>query len=381
MNLVKFLAPEFIFGPGARLFAGQYLRNLGSRRSLVVSDRGIEAAGWLDGVLATLDAEGIPHVLFLDVHPNPLDSDSAAGTEVYRAEGCDAILAIGGGSVVDCAKGIGILTANEGPLSRFEGIDRIERPGPPLACVPTTSGASGDVSQFAIIRELSARRKMAICSRMLVPDVALIDPEVTRTMDKDLTAAVGVDAFVHALEAYVSNASSPITDIHALEAMRVIPAALPAALRDLDDMEARSEMSFASMEAGLAFSNAILGACHAMSHAVGGLLDAAHGECNAIILPEVVRANFGAAPDKYRTAARLLGIPGLTGGRGDGDLMADGMRAFIEGLGMRRGLAGLGLQRESIPDLAGMALADPCMLTNPRRLSKGEVEGIYERCL
>jgi len=381
MNLVKFLAPEFIFGPGARHFAGQYLRNLGSRRSLVVSDGGIEAAGWIDAVVATLDAEGIPHVLFLDVHPNPRDSDSEAGVALYRAERCDAILAIGGGSVIDCAKGIGILSANEGPLSRFEGIDRIERPGPPLACVPTTSGASADVSQFAIIRELSTRRKMAICSRMLVPDVALIDPEVTRTMDRKLTAAVGVDAFVHALEAYVSNASSPITDIHALEAMRVIPGALPAALRDLDDMEARSLMSFASMEAGLAFSNAILGACHAMSHAVGGLLDAAHGECNAIILPEVVRANFAASPDKYRKAAGFLGLQGLGGGPEDGDTIADGIRTFVTGLGMAPGLAGLGLSREDIPTLAEMALTDPCMLTNPRRLVKGDVEGIYERCL
>jgi alcohol dehydrogenase class IV len=380
MNLVKFLAPEFIFGPGARKFAGQYLKNLGSRRSLVVSDRGVDEAGWVEDVLASLDEEGVPHFLFLDLHPNPRDSDSEAGAKIYRSEGCDAILAIGGGSAIDCAKGIGILTANEGPLSRYEGIDRIKRPGPPLVCVPSTSGSSADVSQFAIIRDMESLKKMAICSRMLVPDVALIDPEVTATMGRTLTAATGADAFVHALEAFVSNASSPITDIHAVAAMKVIPSALPRAMRDPGDMEARAQMSFASMEAGLAFSNAILGACHAMAHAVGGLLDAPHGECNSILLPEVVRANFPSAPDKYRQAAAFVDVAGLTGGDGDGDILAERLKEIGRSLGLPTRLSELGLARDSLPALADTALLDPCMLTNPRKLGKGDVVDIYERC-
>jgi alcohol dehydrogenase len=381
VDLVKFLAPEFVFGPGARKLAGRYLRNLGARKALIVSDPGLKAVGWVDDIEATLREEGVPCVLFLDVHSNPRDGDCESGARLYAGAGCDAILSIGGGSPTDCAKGIGILTANPGPLRKYEGIDRVPRPGPPLVCVPSTSGASADVSQFAIIKDDLSRRKMAIVSRMLVPDIALIDPEVAATMGAELTAATGVDALVHAIEAFVSNASSPITDIHAIEAMRVIPRALPRAVASPSDPEARSLMSRASMEAGLAFSNAILGAVHAMAHAVGGLCDSPHGECNAILLPEVVRANFAWAEKKYREAAEAVGISTLRGGKADGELFADDLLGFVGGLPGAKRLAEMGVSRENLESLAELALSDPCMITNPRPLAKGEVVAIYERCL
>lgn len=381
MDLVKFLAPEFVFGSGARMLAGRYLKNLGARRALVVSDPGLKALGWVDEVAATLEEESVPYVLFLDVHPNPRDEDCEKGARLYAVESCDAILSVGGGSPTDCAKGIGILSANPGPLRSYEGIDRIPRPGPPLVCVPTTSGASADVSQFAIIRDMESKRKMAIVSRMLVPDIALIDPETTSTMSAEITAATGVDALVHALEAFVSNASSPITDIHALEAMRIIPAALPRAVFSPREAEARCLMSRASMEAGLAFSNAILGAVHAMSHAVGGLCDSPHGDSNAILLPEVVRANFPSASAKYGEAARVIGIPGISGEASDGDRLAEGLRSLADALPCARHLSQLGVSAEDLPRLADLALADPCMLTNPRSLTREEVLSVYERCL
>lgn len=381
MDLVKFLAPEFVFGLGARKLAGRYAKNLGARRLLVVSDPGLVAAGWVDEIAALLRQEGVPYVPFVEVHANPRVEDCELGAEIYESEGCDALLSIGGGSPTDCAKGIGILSANPGPLSAYEGIDRIPRPGPPLVCVPTTAGASADVSQFAIIREVASRRKMAIVSRMLVPDIALIDPEVTRTMDPALSSATGVDALVHAIEAYVSNASSPITDIHALEALRIIPTALPAAIADPDDLEARALMSRASMEAGLAFSNAILGAVHAMAHAVGGFFDSPHGECNAMLLPEVARANFPSAPGRYRDVAAAVGLGGFEGGGGDGELMAAELRDLVRRLSAGGKLSDLGVSREDLVPLAELALSDPCMLTNPRRFAREEVASIYERCL
>lgn len=381
MDLVKFLAPEFVFGPGARKLAGRYLKNLGARCALVVSDPGLEALGWVDDVAATLSDEGVPFVRFIDVHSNPRDIDCAKGAMLYESEGCDALLSVGGGSPTDCAKGIGILTANPGPLSSYEGIDRIPRPGPPLVCVPTTSGASADVSQFAIIRDEATNRKMAIVSRMLVPDIALIDPEIAMTMGRELTAATGIDALVHAIEAFVSNASSPITDIHALEAMRIIPTALPKAVVSPRDALARSLMSRASMEAGLAFSNAILGAVHAMAHAIGGLRDSPHGDCNAILLPEVVLANFPQAAQKYREAAKAIGIDGLAGDDDDGARIAAGLRRIVSALPIARRLSEFGATRADLPKLVELALADPCMLTNPRKLTPDEVSGIYERCL
>ncbi len=318
---------------------------------------------------------------FLDVHPNPRDLDSERGADLYESQACDAILSIGGGSPTDCAKGIGILSANPRPLGSYEGIDRIPKPGPPLVCVPSTSGASADVSQFAIIREMESKRKMAIVSRMLVPDIALIDPEITVTMGPELTAASGVDALVHALEAYASNASSPITDIHAVEAMKIIPCALPRTVSSPRDAEARRLMSRASLEAGLAFSNAILGAVHAMAHAVGGLRDSPHGECNAILLPEVIKINFPAAEGKYREAARFIGISGLTGDGADRERIAEGLAALTSSLPLPRRLSDLDVRPEDIPGLVDLALADPCMLTNPMRLGRAEVEGIYGRCL
>jgi Alcohol dehydrogenase, class IV len=381
MDLVKFLAPEFVFGIGARKLAGRYLKNLGARCALVVSDEGLEKLGWVADVVATLDEAKVPHVLFLDVHANPRDEDCEKGARLYKDSGCDAILSIGGGSPTDCAKGIGILTANPSPLRSYEGIDRIPSPGPPLVCVPTTSGASADVSQFAIIRDMESSRKMAIVSRMLVPDIALIDPEITSTMGPELTAATGIDALVHSIEAYVSNASSPITDIHALEAMRIIPAALPSAVYSPLDLEARSLMSRASMEAGLAFSNAILGAVHAMAHAVGGLCDSPHGECNAVLLPEVVRTNFPSASRKYREAAKAIGIPGLSGEADDGGRIADALRGVMAALPCAKHLSQFGVSRDDFPGLIDLALADPCMLTNPRPLTREEVSAIYERCL
>lgn len=381
MDLIKFLAPEFVFGCGARLLAGRYLKNLGARRVLIVSDRNLSELGLAEGIASTLDEEGISHISFLDVHPNPRDEDCEKGAALYASSGCDAILSIGGGSPTDCAKGIGILSANPGPLSSYEGIDKVPRPGPPLVCAPTTSGASADISQFAIVRDMKRLTKMAIVSRMLVPDIALIDPELTVTMDPKLTAATGIDALVHAMEAYVSNASSPITDIHAIEAIRIIPLALPRAAYSPKDLSARTDMSRASMEAGLAFSNAILGAVHAMAHAVGGLFDSPHGECNAVLLPEVVRANFPSAPEKYRLAAKAMGLGGLEGSEGDGSAIAQGLRDLASGLPIARRLSQLGMSSRDIPRLAGIALADPCMLTNPRALTRAEVEGIYGRCL
>jgi alcohol dehydrogenase len=381
MDLVKFLAPEIVFGSGARLLAGRYLKNLGSRKALVVSDPVLESLGWTSSVTKTLEEEGIAYVTFLDVHANPRDEDSVRGASLYATESCDAIISVGGGSPTDCAKGIGILSANPGSLSAYEGIDRIPRPGPPLVCVPSTSGASADVSQFAIIREMSGLRKMAIVSRMLVPDVALVDPDVTSTMGPELTAAVGIDALVHALEAYVSNASSPITDIHALAAMRIIPAALPRAVYSPEDAEARMLMSLASMEAGLAFSNAILGAVHAMAHAVGGLRDSPHGECNAVLLPEVVKANFANASGKYREAASAIGLSGFKGDPIDGERMAEGLRELLAPLPIAHRLSSFGVVGEDLPTLVALALADPCMITNPRALTAPEIEAIYARCL
>src|SRR5690349_14591294 len=222
LDLRKFVVPEFVFGVGARYLAGRYARNFGARKVLVVSDPGVIRAGWTAQVLDSLRDEDIPYIIFSEVTPNPRGSEVMTGVQVYQREGCNLIVAVGGGSPMDCAKGIGIASANRKDVFEFEGVDQVPLPGPPLICIPTTAGSSADVSQFAIITHLERKVKIAIISKMVVPDVALIDPMTTITLDAELTASTGMDALVHGIEAFVSNANSPMTDLHALEAIRLV---------------------------------------------------------------------------------------------------------------------------------------------------------------
>lgn len=196
-----------------------------------------------------------------------------------------------GFGAIDCAKGIGVASTNRKHMLEFKGVDHVPIPGPPFIAIPSTAGTSADVSQFAIINDTDRRCKFAIISKSVVPDVALIDPTTTTTMDPYLTACTGMDALVHAIEAFVSTAHSPLFDIHALEAIRLVCKHLPFAIRNPQDAEARGGMMLASLEAGLAFSNASLGAVHAMAHSLGGYLDLPHGECNVLLLDHVVAFN------------------------------------------------------------------------------------------
>jgi alcohol dehydrogenase class IV len=335
--------------------------------------------GWAQRVVDALQYENISTVVFSEVTPNPKDFEVMAGADLYRRQGCEALVAVGGGSPMDCAKGIGIVTSNEQHILELEGIDRVAVPGPPLICIPTTAGSSADVSQFAIITDTTRHVKIAIVSKTMVPDVALIDPCTTVTMDTELTACTGMDALCHAFEAYASNANSPLTDLHALEAVRLISNHLVAAIREPENLKHRGNMMLASLHAGLAFSNASLGAVHAMAHSLGGLLDTAHGESNAILLGPVVAYNFEAAGDRYANIARSMGL---------GDSVSSVLDALVNGLdrlrrdaGIQRGLRGLGVKPSDIPQLAAKALDDPCMVTNPRIPTQQDIEAIYEQAL
>lgn len=372
----KFVAPEFIFGIGARHRVGFYAQNMQARRVLVVTDPGVTAAGWLAELIENLDESGIASVVFDAVTPNPKDLEVMAGAARYRDEGCDVIIALGGGSVIDCAKGIGIVSANGGSILDYEGVDRISRPGPPLICIPTTAGTSADISQFAIINNTGKRYKIAIISKSVVPDVALVDPETTTTMPPYLTACTGLDALTHAIEAYVSTASSPVVDVHALAAIALIHAHLPTAIAEPGNTEARENMTLASLQAGLAFSNASLGAVHAMAHSLGGYLDMAHGESNALLLDHVIRFNFSAAGDRYLRIGTMMGIQAATE-----QTLTAAIASLRERCGIRDGLAARGVTRGSIEDLAPHAERDACLFTNPRRASLADIKTLYAEAL
>lgn len=377
-NIRKFVAPEIVFGEGAMELLGRYAANLGARRVLVVTDPGMVGIGLVDKAVEILRSAEVEAVVFDGVSPNPRDHEVMNGAAFYHQSDCDVIVALGGGSPMDCAKGISVVSVNGVNVLDFEGVDKVGAPGPPLICIPTTAGSSADVSQFAIINNVADRVKVAIISKTVVPDVALIDPATTLSMDRHLTLCTGVDALVHAVEAYVSLARSDLTDLHALEAIRLLRRYLPEVLERLDDLELRSRIMLASLEAGLAFSNASLGAVHAMAHSLGGLLDLPHGECNALLLDHVVAFNYSAAPERYDRIGELFGVDteGLSAGE-KGQALIGAIRSFKERLGLESGLGKRGVRREDIDLLAEKAAVDPCMATNPRRASVADIEAIY----
>lgn len=378
----KFVAPEFIFGVDARLLVGQYCLKLGGKKILLVTDKGLLQTTWISEIEKILTNLGIEYITFSDIFPNPRDFQVMDGAQIYLQNKCNLILAVGGGSVLDCAKGIGIVSTNNKDICEFEGVDKIKRPAPPLVCIPTTSGTSADVSQFAIINNIREKYKMAIISKAIVPDVALIDPVMLTTMDNYLTACTGMDALSHAFEAYVSNASSPFTDLYAIEAIRLIHANLIQTIANPYNIQLRGKIMLASLYAGLAFSNASLGCVHSIAHSLGGYLDLAHGECNAILLPHVVDFNFSAESEKYSNIALIFNIN--ISALSLKEIKTELMQKLFElnrQLGIIATFQQKGVSSDIIPVLADKAIKDPCNATNPVPPVKRDLELIISSAM
>jgi alcohol dehydrogenase class IV len=381
-GLRKFLAPEFVFGDGALELSGRFAANLGVSRALLVTDPEVRRAGWTGAVADSLRALGVSFDVFDGVSPNPRAAQVMSGADAYRLGGCDALVAVGGGSVLDCAKGIGIVVANGRDILDYEGVDQVAEPMPPMICVPTTAGSSADVSQFAIITDEAGRRKIAVISKAVVPDISLIDPRTLTTLDPYVAACTGLDALCHAFEAFASIGASPITDVHALEAIRLLHDHLPASIEDPSRSELRNHVMQASLQAGLAFSNASLGTVHAMAHSVGGWLDLPHGECNALLLEHIVAFNFPEAETRYRRIARAMGVSAEGASPEEvRDALVAELHQLRDAVGVSGGLADRGVERSLIPGLTRNALQDPCLLTNPRRPFEGDIEALYVEAL
>lgn len=374
-ELRKIVIPEFIFGFNSRKLIGAYAKNLGAEKVLIVTDEGIINSGWVREIIESLIEADIKYHVFSDIFPNPRDIDVMVGTDAFLEQECNFIVAVGGGSPMDCAKGIAIVATNGGHIIDYEGVDSVPYPGPPLICIPTTSGTSADVSQFAIILNTMRLVKIAIISKKVVPDLALIDPELLTTMDDYLTACTGMDALTHAIEAYVSNASSSFTDLHALEAIRLVSKNLMPLYRDRNNEEALSNMMLASLHAGIAFSNASLGGVHAMAHSLGGLFDLPHGECNSILLEHVIEHNFEFAKERYISIAETFGVQNPCK-----ETLLEAIRGLRRTLGIKSKID-LGIKPEEIQKLAEFSLLDPCMVTNPTVMSKEDVVKLFERVL
>lgn len=312
-----FTAPtQVTFGVGAAQSIAEQANSLGGTRALVVSDKGVIAAGIVEPIMDLLSTAGLSPLVFDDFSANPKDFECVKGLEAATSHGADILVAVGGGSSMDTAKVIGTLLANGGRPIDWAGIGLVENPLPPLIAVPTTSGTASEVSYFAVFTDTENRTKTNIVSPYLYPEVALLDPALTKTVPPAITAATGMDVFCHAFESYTCTAANPITEGLALYAMELVGRYLRRAVADGSDMEARANMQVASTIAGLAFSNSDCCGVHCLAESLGGLADLPHGVACAIFLPYVFEYNMPSDYSKHARTGEVLGLDvrGLSAG-------------------------------------------------------------------
>jgi alcohol dehydrogenase len=375
-----FIPTVTLMGIGAHKELGSKIKALGGKKPLIVTDKGITRAGLTEKIadLVRKDA-GVEPVIFDETVPNPTDRNVHDGVEIFKKNGCDMIISLGGGSPHDCGKGIGIVVANGGSIKDYEGIDRSAKPMPPFIAINTTAGTASEMTRFCIITDTSRKVKMAIVDWRVTPTVAINDPLLMAGMPPSLTAATGMDALTHAVEAYVSTAATPVTDACALKAIELVSQNLRAAVANGGDMIARDNMAYAEYLAGMAFNNASLGHVHAMAHQLGGFYDLPHGVCNAILLPHVERFNMMAKMYRFVDIAKTMGeiVEGLSS-RAAAEKAIEAIKTLSKDIGIPSGLSELGVKEKDLRTMAENAQKDACGLTNPRCPSLEDVINIYK---
>jgi alcohol dehydrogenase len=392
--VAKFLVPDVIFGIGVLSEVGQAARRQGAVHVLVVSDKGVAEAGWTGEVLRHLAEADVSAQLWDELTPNPKDHEVAAGCAAYLDGGCDVLVAVGGGSCIDAAKAIAVLAtqppqpasgaaggsgAERSGIAGYAGVGKVTGPLPPTVMVPTTGGSGSDVSQFCVVTDTALRLKITIGARALVPDISVTDPRTLRTVPHDITAYTAIDVLSHAIESYLSLAASFLTDTHALTAIRGVCEHLLPALDHPGDLQPREGLARSSLQAGLAFSNALLGATHAISHQLGGLTDLPHGLLNAILLPHVMEFNAAVATDRLADVAGAMGLrTGLMTSHEAADAAIQTVRAFAGKAGLPATLREIGVDCSQFDHVARWALRDAYIVTNPRPVSEADARAICQ---
>lgn len=373
-----FMPSVNIMGTGCLQEAILAIRSHGFRKALIVTDKVLNKLGVAANIQSQLAARDIQSVVFDGTQPNPTVANVRDGLAHLKLHQCDVVISLGGGSPHDCAKGIALCATNGGDIADYEGVDRSARPQLPLVAINTTAGTASEMTRFCIITDEERHIKMAIVDRNVTPIMSVNDPELMRAMPKGLTAATGMDALTHAVEAYVSTAATPITDACALKAVELIARNLRTAVAHGDDLQAREQMAYAQFLAGMAFNNASLGYVHAMAHQLGGFYDLPHGVCNALLLPHVAAFNATTSAARLADVARAMGenVEGMDAAAGAQVCIA-GIRRLSADIGIPASLRELGVKEGAIPLLAANALKDACGLTNPRKASQAEIEAIF----
>ncbi|MDR0620613.1 MAG: iron-containing alcohol dehydrogenase [Deltaproteobacteria bacterium] len=366
------------FGPGSRRTIADKIKTLGGSKAMVVTDKGVSEAGLLEMVLPGIREAGLDCLTFDGVKQDPSTEVIGEIFELFKSSNADILVAVGGGSSIDAAKGVSLLTANPGPLRQYGGVGKVGAKGRPLIAVPTTAGTGSEVTLFAVLSDLAADLKFTVTSTHVAPDVAVLDPELTLTLPPSLTASTGLDAITHAVEAFTSRISQPITDALALESLRLFYRWLPVAVNSGQNLEARTMVLQAELMAGIAFNNAFLGLCHAIASPLGAHFHVPHGLANAIMLPYVMEYNYPAAAEKYARLADVFGrVP-------KGDIYqrakdaVGAMSNFVVLCGLPRKLRDVNAKKELLDKVAEDALLSVQLKFNCRKASVKDIRQILE---
>ncbi|EIF6168354.1 L-threonine dehydrogenase [Clostridium perfringens] len=379
----KFFMPAIsLMGADCLKDAGDQVGELGFKRALIVTDKVLGQIGIVKKVTDVLDNKNIEYAIYDETKPNPTVKNVNDGLALLKEKECDFVISLGGGSAHDCAKGIALLATNGGEIKDYEGVDKSKKPQLPMVGINTTAGTGSEMTLFAIITDEERHIKMALVDKHLTPIIAVNDPMLMLAMPKSLTAATGMDALTHAIEAYVSTSATPITDACAEKAIELISNYLVNAVENGQDVEARDMMAYAEYLAGMAFNNASLGYVHAMAHQLGGFYNLPHGVCNAILLPHVQEYNKATSASRLAKIAKIMGgnIEGLTDEQG-ADLCIDMIKSLSQTIGIPEGLGVLGVKESDFETLATNALNDACSLTNPRKGNLEEVIAIFKKAM
>lgn len=369
-----------VFGPGVFARLGALARELGGTRVLLVSDPGLRSVGHLDRAVQLLREAQLEVACFDDVHENPTTVDVDRAVTVAREARCDLMLGLGGGSSLDCAKGASFLLSNGGRMEDYWGYAKATRPLLPVLAVPTTSGTGSEAQSYAIIAHAETHNKMACGDPGAAPRVALLDPELTLTLPRSVTAVTGIDAISHAVESFVSTRRTPLSTVFAEQAARLLVAAFPQVLAQPQDTAARGDMLWGAHLAGMAIENSMLGAAHACANPLSALCGLTHGIAVGVMLPHVVRYNQAAAPALYAPLMQTLGFDRPEAADA-GDRLAQRLTGLLEQGALPTRLSACGVTADLIPQLATQATQQWTGKFNPRPLTQADFQLLYERAL
>ncbi len=382
-KITRFSFPTtIVFGPGAAKQLPECLKEVGISRPLLVTDAGLKEIDVFSTVQQVLTSASVPFGVFADVHPNPLIADVEKALQVYRAEDCDGVIGLGGGSPLDAAKVVPVLAANKGPLTRYDimggGNMRIKGPLPPMIAIPTTAGTGSEVGRCSVITNAAQGRKFFICHPEMMPARAILDPELTVGLPAVLTAGTGMDALTHNIEALVVDMFHPMCDAIALKGIELVARNLEKAVNNPTDIAARGNMMVAAMMGAVAFQKD-LGAAHSLAHPLSTECNVQHGLANAICLVPVMRFNRKVAAAQYAKVAQCFGVN--TSGMSDLEAADKAIEAVInlnDSIKIPSSLADAGVKKEQLEMLAKKAFDDPCHVSNPRPCTEQDLLKLYK---